>query len=320
MRTASKRLAFALAVFLLGAASADAQVSIQINVPVFPRLVLVPNYPVYYAPSVRANYFFYDGFYWVFNVSDGYWYTSSWYNGPWVYVEPVFVPQFLLVVPYRYYPVRPAYWRGWSPDRPPRWGDHWGRDWEGRRRGWDRWDRSRHYEAAPLPLYQRRYERDRYPTPARQRAIFDREYHYRPHDDGVRRQQPTIVERQEHGGTRAPGRAYRAGQSPAERETAQRPRVERERQPVRAAPERRREIDTHRAPQEPRSARPAPERAPQRAPERRAEPHSAPPPHQEAPPHRERSENVQPHRDKTQKDSSQDQSQDHDDRGGHGSR
>jgi hypothetical protein len=85
--------------------------SIGINLPVFPELVVVPGYPVYYAPSVKADYFFYDGFYWVFSVEDGQWYSSSWYNGPWVFVQPVYVPQPLLVIPFRYYRVRPAYWK-----------------------------------------------------------------------------------------------------------------------------------------------------------------------------------------------------------------
>src|SRR6266542_5537729 len=91
-------------------------VSIGINIPVFPELVVVPSYPVYYAPAVTANYFFYDGLFWVFNVEDGQWYSSSWYNGPWVFVEPMFVPQPVLVVPFRYYRVRPVYWSGWGYD------------------------------------------------------------------------------------------------------------------------------------------------------------------------------------------------------------
>ena len=36
-------------------------VSIGINLPLFPELVPVPGYPVYYAPRLAANYFFYDG-------------------------------------------------------------------------------------------------------------------------------------------------------------------------------------------------------------------------------------------------------------------
>jgi len=56
-------------------------VSIGINLPLYPELVRVPGYPVYYAPRMDANYFFYDGMYWVY--LDDNWYASSWYNGPW---------------------------------------------------------------------------------------------------------------------------------------------------------------------------------------------------------------------------------------------
>ena len=56
-------------------------VNIGINLPLLPELVPVPGYPVYYAPQVNANYFFYDGMYWVFQNDN--WYASSWYNGPW---------------------------------------------------------------------------------------------------------------------------------------------------------------------------------------------------------------------------------------------
>ena len=38
--------------------------SIGINLPLYPQLVPVPGYPVYYAPQVDANYFFYDGMFW----------------------------------------------------------------------------------------------------------------------------------------------------------------------------------------------------------------------------------------------------------------
>ena len=72
-------------------------VSIGINVPAYPRLVAVPGYPVYYAPGLATNYFFYDGLYWVF-IDDN-WYESAWYNGPWVLVAPQFVPLYILRVP-----------------------------------------------------------------------------------------------------------------------------------------------------------------------------------------------------------------------------
>src|SRR5204863_8028943 len=76
-------------------------VSIGINVPVYPHLVRVPGYPVYYDPRASANYFFYDGLYWVYR--DDNWYQSAWYNGPWQSAGPEFVPLYVLRVPVRYY-------------------------------------------------------------------------------------------------------------------------------------------------------------------------------------------------------------------------
>ena len=90
--------------------SAVAQVSVQIGLPavsigiaqpVYPRLVQIPGYPVYYAPGGHSNYFFYDGMYWAFQGDN--WYASSWYDGPWAPVAPHAVPAFLLRVPVRYY-------------------------------------------------------------------------------------------------------------------------------------------------------------------------------------------------------------------------
>ena len=105
-------------------------VSIGINLPVYPELVPVPGYPVYYAPQVNTNYFFYDGMYWVYQRDN--WYASSWYNGPWGLVAPEAVPLFVLRVPVRYYRRPPAYFRGWRSEAPPRWGEHWGNSWEQR--------------------------------------------------------------------------------------------------------------------------------------------------------------------------------------------
>src|SRR5882672_10421086 len=136
-------------------------VSIGINVPVYPELVPVPGYPVYYAPRMSANFLFYDGLYWVYQ--GGNWYASSWYNGPWGLVSPVYVPVFVLRIPVRYYRAPPVYFRGWRADGPPRWGQHWGHDWERRRSGWDRWDHHSAPRSAPLPTYQRQYSGDRYP-------------------------------------------------------------------------------------------------------------------------------------------------------------
>jgi hypothetical protein len=159
--------------------------SIGINVPVYPRLVRVPGYPVYYAPGLDANFFFYDGLYWVFR--DDRWYASSWYNGPWKVVDPYNVPLYVLRVPVRYYRRPPEYFHGWHRDAPPRWGEHWGHDWAERRRDWDHWDRRSAPRPAPLPRYQRNYSGDRYPkVDERQRELESRNYRYQPRDPDVR--------------------------------------------------------------------------------------------------------------------------------------
>jgi hypothetical protein len=159
--------------------------SIGIHLGEYPRLVAVPGYPVYYAPRVRANFFFYDGMYWVF-ANHG-WYASYFYDGPWWYVDPFAVPVYILRVPVRYYRHPPPYFRAWRRDAPPRWGDHWGREWEHRRSGWDRWNRRAVPPLAPLPAYQRRYSGDSYPRQAeRQREIHGDRYRYQPREPVVR--------------------------------------------------------------------------------------------------------------------------------------
>lgn len=161
------------------------QVNIGVNFPVYPELVVVPGYPVYYAPRQEANLFFYDGLYWVYQ--DDYWYASSWYNGPWSIVEPEFVPVFILRVPVRYYRHPPAYFAGWRYDSAPRWGEHWGHGWNQRRSGWDRWDRHSVPQPAPPPTYQRKYSGDRYPQKTeQQRDLHQNNYRYEPRDPVVK--------------------------------------------------------------------------------------------------------------------------------------
>ena len=160
-------------------------VSIGINLPVYPELGPVRGYPVYYAPRLESNYFFYDGMYWVYEGDN--WYASSWYNGPWAVVAPEVVPLFVLRIPVRYYRRPPAYFAGWRVDAPPLWGVYWGPAWEQRRRGWDRWDRRVVYTRAPLPVYQRRYVGDRYPRVVEQQiTIRTQNYRYQPRDTVVR--------------------------------------------------------------------------------------------------------------------------------------
>jgi hypothetical protein len=182
-------------------------VSIGINLPSFPELVVVPNYPVYYAPRGDVNLFFYDGMYWVYERDN--WYASTWYNGPWGLVGPEIVPVFVLRIPVLYYRRPPVAWIGWGREAPPRWGERWGRDWEQRRGGWDRWDRHERHVAAPLPVYQRQYSGNRYPQAARQQALQREQYRYRPKDPVVRRVQEQRAQPQQGDRRQQDGRGDR---------------------------------------------------------------------------------------------------------------
>ena len=180
-------------------------VSIGINLPVYPQLVAVPGYPVYYAPQVNSNYFFYDGMYWVYQQDN--WYASSWYNGPWALVSPEVVPLFVLRVPVRYYRQPPVYFRGWRSDAPPRWGEHWGNTWEQHHSGWDRWDRRAVPAPAPLPVYQRQYSGNHYPQVEQQQTLQGQNYRYQPREPVVQ---------QHYQAQRRPGASASAPAPPAQ--------------------------------------------------------------------------------------------------------
>ena len=226
-------------------------VSIGVNMPIYPQLVRVPGYPVYYDPRADSNYFFYDGLYWVYQGDN--WYASSWYNGPWELTDPYAVPLFVLRVPVRYYRQPPTYFRGWRADAPPRWDDHWGHEWEQRRSGWDRWDRRSAPAAAPLPTYQRQYSGARYPrAEEQQHAIRSQNYRYQPHEaitqqhfqqrgnTGVRAGQARQPQQQQQQQQRQPQQGRRElqqQQSPQQREPQQstQPRAQQP-QPMQAQP------------------------------------------------------------------------------------
>jgi hypothetical protein len=233
-----RRIFVVLWMLLCSATSAVAQVSIGIglpavsigiNLPVFPELVQVPEYPVYYAPGLNSNYFFYDGMYWVYQGDN--WYASDWYNGPWVLVAPEEVPLFVLRVPVSYYRAPPVYFRAWSADAPPRWGEHWGHAWEQRRSGWDRWDRGSVPAPAPLPVYQKKYSGDRYPRGEQQQALRSQNYHYQPreaaavqrHQEQAARTAPSSPERGQQGSpqVRNPGQADTQHSNPAAKQAPQ---------------------------------------------------------------------------------------------------
>lgn len=200
--------------FLGAAGSAIAQVSvgigfpgvsIGINLSLYPEFVQVPGYPVYYAPQLNSNFFFYDGLYWVYQNDN--WYASSWYNGPWGFVAPEVVPLFVLRIPVRYYRNPPGYFRGWRSDDSPHWGEHWGNDWQQRRSGWDRWNRNAVPAPAPLPVYQRQFSASRYPRQAEQRDLHGQNYRYQPRDAVVRQHyQEQAVQR-----TPAPHQRHQGG-------------------------------------------------------------------------------------------------------------
>ncbi len=197
-------------------------VSIGINLSSYPQLVQVPNYPVYYAPQLGSNFFFYDGAYWVYERDN--WYASSWYNGPWGRVAPEVVPLYVLRIPVRYYRDPPEYFRGWRRDAPPRWGNHWGRDWEQHRRGWDKWDRKTAPAPAPLPVYQRKYAGDRYPRVEQQRELHSQNYRYRPRDAVVRKHY------EEHAVQKVPAPAQRGQQRAPEERSQRGPAAQEQRQ------------------------------------------------------------------------------------------
>lgn len=275
-----RHLLLALPLLLLQVPSAHAQISVSIgiNLPVYPQLQRVPGYPVYYAPQAPGNFFFYDGLYWVFE-DDG-WYFSSWYNGPWRFIGPEYVPVYLLRVPVRYYRRPPVYFTYWRADAPPRWNEHWGREWEQRRPGWDRWDRSKAPAPAPLPDYQRNYPRERYPQAAQQDDIRAEKYRYQPREPVVREQlappqrvAPRPAEREQREEVRRPERPERV-ERPARPERVERAEPEQRRPEQRAAPEPRAQ------PQMQPQARPEPpprQQQPQARPEQpRAEPDRRP--------------------------------------------
>lgn len=225
-------------------------VSIGINLPAYPEFVVVPGYPVYYAPQLEQNYFFYDGVYWVFSGEN--WYVSHWYNGPWDFVYPEYVPLYVLRVPVRYYRRPPVYFRGWQSAEPPRWGDHWGHDWERQRSGWDHWDRRAVPAPAPLPTYQRQYSGEHYPSPAQQPLLQKKNYRYQPRDAAVQQhyQRREQDQRQQQGaGQPAPQREPQTRQQELQRRQPYNPPSS---APVRNPPPQQRRVEV------PRPVQPAP--------------------------------------------------------------
>jgi hypothetical protein len=158
--------------------SAQVQVNLGINFSAPPPLVVVPEVQsVQYVPSAAENVFFYGGQYWAY--SNAGWYYAGGYNGPWVLAAPQFVPQPLLIVPVTYYRRPPPEWRGYHPGIPPRWGNNYGRSWQGHRETF----------VAPQgqPYHQQPASR---PPPPREQAVREQPVHEQPVHEQPAHQQP----------------------------------------------------------------------------------------------------------------------------------
>ncbi len=138
---------------------ARVDVHVGVNLPPLvisaePELAVIPGTYVYFTPDLGADLFFYEG-HW-YRPYRGDWYRATYYNGPWVFVEPRGVPYALVHLPhdyrayseYRRIPYREVHrnWRTW--EREKYWESHnWGRR---------EMERDRHHGVAP------RFEGDRH--------------------------------------------------------------------------------------------------------------------------------------------------------------
>ena len=98
----------------LGTEPAAADVSVKINIgppPVIfaapPRVVVVPQTPVYQVPDTTFNVFVYGGRY--FSFHDGAWFVAASHGGPWAFVPRDQMPRPVLAVPVKYYKVPPGH-------------------------------------------------------------------------------------------------------------------------------------------------------------------------------------------------------------------
>jgi len=118
-------------------ASADVSVHIGIGaplptvvVPAPPAVVVIPGTPVYYAPDVGIDLFFYSGRW--YRKHDGHWYIATYYNGPWAYLPAARVPTVFVNLPGGSYNIPPGHqripygqlkkhWKKWDKEHRKHW-------------------------------------------------------------------------------------------------------------------------------------------------------------------------------------------------------
>ena len=88
-------------------------VSLGIRIGEEPRLVVVPGTPVYEAPTLPYNYFYYGGRFYLYH--EGPWLRVASYNGPWTVIAIEQVPRPILRVPAEHYRARPEHWKRSGP-------------------------------------------------------------------------------------------------------------------------------------------------------------------------------------------------------------
>lgn len=115
----------------ISAADVDVHIGIGAPLPIVviqepPAVVLVPGMPVYYAPDVGINLFFYSGRW--YRKHNGHWYIATYYNGPWAYLSAQRVPAVFIHLPADYYRIPPGHqripyghlkkhWKRWEKER-----------------------------------------------------------------------------------------------------------------------------------------------------------------------------------------------------------
>jgi len=133
---------------------------------------------VYLAPDVKADIFFYHG-YW-YRPHRGRWYRASSYNGGWAPLAPRYVPRALTQLPPRYRSLPRGYhripygevrrdWRKWEHEK------RWNRD-----RAWQEgWKRNREYERT-------KYSHERERQRERNRATYTHEREQKRRSESVK--------------------------------------------------------------------------------------------------------------------------------------